>query len=64
MSSVVPDGWSEEYISEYFNFSIGGTPSRNNELYWDANKTTSNIWVSIKDLNDKFISNSALLSSI
>ena len=59
MSSLVPDGWSEEYISEYFDFSIGGTPSRNNELYWDANQTTSNIWVSIKDLKDKFISNSA-----
>ena len=59
MSSVVPDGWSEDYISEYFDFSIGGTPSRNNELYWDANQTTSNIWVSIRDLKDKFISNSA-----
>jgi len=59
MSSVVPEGWSEEYISEYFDFCIGGTPSRNNELYWDANQTTSNIWVSIKDLKDKFISNSA-----
>jgi type I restriction enzyme S subunit len=59
MSSTVPDGWSEDYISEYFDFSIGGTPSRNNELYWDANQTTSNIWVSIRDLKDKFISNSA-----
>ena len=59
MSSVVPEGWSEDYISEYFDFSIGGTPSRNNELYWDANQTTSNIWVSIRDLKDKFISNSA-----
>ena len=59
MSSLVPYGWSEDYISEYFDFSIGGTPSRNNELYWDANQTTSNIWVSIRDLKDKFISDSA-----
>ena len=59
MSSVVPDGWSEEYVGEHFDFSIGGTPSRNNKLYWDADKETSNIWLSIRDLNGKFISNSA-----
>ena len=59
MSSVVPEGWSEEYVGEYFDFAIGGTPSRNNELYWDSKEETSNIWVSIKDLKDKFISNSA-----
>lgn len=42
------------------NILIGGTPSRNNIKYWDINKESSNIWVSIKDLTsvNRYIENS------
>lgn len=36
---------------------IGGTPSRDNPLYWDIGKDTGNLWVSIKDMDRRYIEN-------
>ncbi len=52
---VVPDGWEVKRLGGLFNIKIGGTPSRNNSLYWDKTKDTENRWVSIKDLKTKLI---------
>ena len=30
---------------------IGKTPSRHNPKYWDKDKRSSNVWVSIKDMS-------------
>ena len=55
MSESVPSGWENRTLGEIFEIKIGGTPSRNNPLYWDANKTSENYWVSIRDLNGRLI---------
>lgn len=41
----------ETTLGEAFNILIGGTPARNNPKYWDAEKGTQNIWLSIRDLS-------------
>ena len=51
----IPKNWVESYVSDFFDFSIGGTPSRNNESYWDLEKARNNKWVTIKDLKGKYI---------
>ncbi len=48
MSEKVPKGWVESYVSDFFDFSIGGTPSRNNESYWDFGGIRKNKWVQSK----------------
>ena len=48
-------------LSEVADISIGKTPSRNNPKYWDKNKESKNVWLSIRDMskiNDKFIDDS------
>mgnify|MGYP003308341858 CR=1 FL=1 len=56
MSEFIQSDWEESYISEYFELLIGGTPSRNNNAYWDNAKLTGNKWVSIKDIKERYIS--------
>ena len=55
MSKVIPDGWEERKLGRLFDIKIGGTPSRNNPLYWDVDKESENRWVSIRDLNGRFV---------
>ncbi len=53
--------WAVRRLSEICEINLGKTPSRSNKLYWDAEKVTSNIWVSIADLtrlNGQYISDS------
>ena len=56
MSEENLSNWEESYISDHFELWIGGTPSRSNETYWDKEKQTDNKWVSIKDINHRYIS--------
>ena len=51
----VPEGWRWFSLGEKFSIAIGGTPSRNIDQYWDYNKVTQNRWVSIKDLDSRYI---------
>ena len=53
--SKLPDGWEEKSLWDICNIKIGGTPSRNDPSCWDYEKKTNNLWVSIKDLNSKWI---------
>ena len=50
--------WDTQYLGEIVEIMIGGTPSRANPRYWDSKKETKNIWVSIRDLNRSWITES------
>ena len=56
MSEENLSDWEESYISDHFELWIGGTPSRSNDTYWDEEKKTDNKWVSIRDINHRYIS--------
>jgi type I restriction enzyme S subunit len=51
--------WREIEFSELLDIEIGRTPSRKKLEYWDTDKTTENIWLSIADLNGKFVTDSS-----
>lgn len=51
----VPDGWRRGSLGELCSIEIGGTPSRNTSDYWDDSKESSNLWVSIRDLNQRIV---------
>lgn len=48
------EGWEIKKLGEVFDLQMGKTPSRDNLEYWGG----SNVWVSISDLQNKYISNS------
>ena len=53
--------WKKVKLDEIVDISIGKTPSRGNKRYWDNNKDTKNIWLSIADMKsvkDGFVSDS------
>ncbi len=53
--------WQTKKLGEVCNIEIGKTPSRSNKKFWDTEKMTNNIWLSIRDLSntkDQFISDS------
>ncbi len=53
--------WTVRRLSEICEINLGKTPSRSNKLYWDDEKISSNIWVSIADLtklDGRYISDS------
>ena len=43
--------WNTVKLTEIVNIDIGKTPARSNPKYWDKNKKSSNIWVSIRDMS-------------
>ena len=43
--------WETVKLGEIVNISIGKTPPRNEKRYWDSDKDTKNIWLSIADMN-------------
>ena len=53
------EGWRTGRLGELCSIEIGGTPSRSNPDFWDASKESSNLWVSIKDLNKSVITETA-----
>jgi type I restriction enzyme S subunit len=57
-----PSGWTTARLALLCDVLIGGTPSRNKQEFWDADKSGKNVWVSIADLsklNGKYISDSS-----
>lgn len=67
--------WQTKKLSDLCQIELGKTPYRGNERFWDTNKQTSNVWLSIADLlntegnvifeSKEYISNKgALLSKI
>jgi type I restriction enzyme S subunit len=55
----LPSGWKRGRLGEECSIEIGGTPSRNIPAYWDDAKETTNLWVSIRDLNQREITRTA-----
>ncbi len=45
-------GWVTSKLDDQVDILIGGTPARKKKEYWDAEKESDNVWVSIKDLSD------------
>lgn len=43
--------WNTVKLKEIVNLDIGKTPARDNPKYWDKNKKSSNVWVSIRDMS-------------
>jgi type I restriction enzyme S subunit len=42
--------WQVEKLGDLCEIELGRTPARDNTRFWDPNKTTNNIWLSISDL--------------
>jgi type I restriction enzyme, S subunit len=53
---TVPAGWRLARVGEIARIEIGRTPSRNRPEFWDRAKLTGNRWVSIADMQGRFIS--------
>lgn len=43
--------WDLKTLGEVCDISMGKTPPRNNKVFWDIDKNTKNIWVSIADMS-------------
>ncbi|MCK5475503.1 MAG: restriction endonuclease subunit S [Candidatus Pacebacteria bacterium] len=44
--------WQTKKLGEVCDISIGKTPARGNEKFWDKEKETNNVWLSIRDLSN------------
>ena len=44
--------WEEKKLGEVCDIAIGKTPARSNKKFWDIEKETNNIWLSIRDLGN------------
>lgn len=53
---AVPDGWRMVTLGEISRVEIGRTPARNRREFWDPQKTTENRWVTIADMQSRFVS--------
>jgi len=52
--------WEVKKLGEVCTIQLGKTPYRNNSKFWDKEKTSGNVWLSIADLkHGKYISESA-----
>src|SRR5947209_6039034 len=51
--------WVSKNLGEVCDIRIGGTPSRTVPAYWDSGNATENFWVSIRDLNQRVITETA-----
>jgi type I restriction enzyme, S subunit len=52
-------GWTRGYLGKICSIEIGRTPSRDIAHYWDPEKQSDNAWVTIKDMNCRFITKTA-----
>jgi len=53
--------WKTMKLGDICDISIGKTPSRSDKRYWDSEKQTNNVWLSIADLTsltDRYVSDS------
>ena len=53
------EGWKTGTLGKLCKIEIGGTPMRDNPEYWDSQKETDNLWVSIRDMNQRVINDTA-----
>ncbi len=43
-------GWQTKALGELCEIELGKTPARANKVFWDENRETTNVWLSIADL--------------
>ena len=48
------EGWHVSTLGKLCQIELGRTPSRSNPNFWDTNKVTDNVWLSIADLPQTF----------
>jgi type I restriction enzyme S subunit len=48
----VREGWRTEELGDLCSIELGKTPARANPAFWDRERETENIWLSIADLLD------------
>jgi type I restriction enzyme S subunit len=60
---AIPEGWTHGTLGKECAIEIGGTPSRGVDGYWDTDRSTTNAWVSIKDMQSRVITNTAEMIS-
>ena len=56
---TLPAGWKQGRLGKLCSIEIGGTPPRGVATYWDSAHDTSNVWVSIRDMRRRLITESA-----
>ena len=44
------EGWETKKLHELCQIELGKTPYRGDKTYWDIEKETDNVWLSIADL--------------
>jgi len=52
MTNQSTTNWQTKNLGKVCDISIGKTPARGNKKFWDIEKETNNIWLSIRDLNN------------
>ena len=48
----LPKGWEVKKLGDVCDIALGKTPTRSNKKFWDIEKETNNIWLSIRDLSN------------
>ena len=48
--SGLPKGWEIKKLDDLCQIELGKTPYRGNKSFWDTEKVTSNVWLSIADM--------------
>jgi type I restriction enzyme S subunit len=56
--------WQTRKLGEVCDISIGKTPARGNKKFWDTEKISNNVWLSIRDLNNTSGKKFAIVESI
>ncbi|MGB4205433.1 MAG: restriction endonuclease subunit S [Bacteroidales bacterium] len=57
---ILPKGWDIKKLGDVCTIQLGKTPYRKNSKFWDKEKKSGNIWLSISDLkHGEYISESA-----
>ena len=49
-NTSLPTGWETKSLGEICEIQLGKTPHRKTERFWDKEKSTNNVWLSIADM--------------
>lgn len=55
----IPSGWHKQTLGRIASIRIGKTPPRDHDEFWDVHKQSQNVWLSIRDMTSRYLSDSA-----
>lgn len=55
----IPSGWHKQTLGRIASIRIGKTPPRDHDDFWDVHKQSQNVWLSIRDMTNRYLSDSA-----